>query len=237
VQALTNDLSTAEPHLVDAAWRPVVPDAIPKPSIRNTLSRGMVASASLHHFSVIWPGAMAIAVNGRPSEWICSAASDISVFPVPHSAMTAAVRSLSTFSQPPSQRQLGQGTVFEADSPIGAREDRPLFEARDSFAEFVRLTRGRTDADMLRCRLCWHASRRASLIWSGLRLPPHKERGAERWCPVQINERCGERIAQSLRKNSITLGLSRHPFLLLRRPPPGSQAARAFALRARSVSA
>lgn len=42
---------------------------------------------------------------------------------------------------------------------------------------------------------------------------------------------------QSFRRNSIKLGSSRHFFLIFRDRPPGSQAARAFALRARSVSA
>ena len=46
-----------------------------------------------------------------------------------------------------------------------------------------------------------------------------------------------QKLAQSLRKNSITLGSSSHLFLILRLPPPGSQAARALAFMARSVSA
>jgi hypothetical protein len=41
---------------------------------------------------------------------------------------------------------------------------------------------------------------------------------------------------QSLRKNSIRFGSSRHLFFR-RLPPPGSQAAKAFAFIARSVSA
>ncbi len=47
----------------------------------------------------------------------------------------------------------------------------------------------------------------------------------------------GPQDVQSLRRNSIMLGSSRHLFLILRLPPPGSQAARALAFVARSVSA
>jgi hypothetical protein len=100
VQALADDLPAVQSYFVDARWR-TVPDSIPPAVYQNTRNRGIVWSASLHHFNVIWPGAMTIAVNGRPSLWIWTDASDIKVFPVPHSAITAALRSVSHFFATP----------------------------------------------------------------------------------------------------------------------------------------
>src|SRR6266567_2077180 len=63
-----------------------------KPSITNALSPGIVVSPSLSHFGVRWLGTIATATNGLPPEATYKLAREIRVFPVPHSATTAAER-------------------------------------------------------------------------------------------------------------------------------------------------
>jgi hypothetical protein len=74
---------------------------------------------------------------------------------------------------------------------------------------------------------------------TGLSAPQSIGRGAT-FFVAHRPTRQGQSLAgstQSLRRNSMRLGSSRHFFLILRWPPPGSQAAKAFAFEARSVSA
>ena len=79
------------------------------------------------------------------------------------------------------------------------------------------------------------------LSWSTKQ--PHLKRVVFQVCHIKIGgggaplgSMSDARKVQSLRKNSIRCGSSRH-FFFRRFPPPGSQAARAFAFVARSVSA
>ena len=72
-----------------------------RPSMKKTRTRGRVRNASLAHFSTNWGGTMARAVNGLRSLCTWTAPSEISVLPVPHSAITAAPRaSFQRFTTP-----------------------------------------------------------------------------------------------------------------------------------------
>jgi hypothetical protein len=53
VQAVSDDLSAAQFHFVDTAWRAAIPNLIPQTVYQKHPESGIVCNASLHHFSVI----------------------------------------------------------------------------------------------------------------------------------------------------------------------------------------
>ena len=72
--------------------KPFEPTPFRTPSIMKTRTPGNVRKHSRAHFSTSCGGTIASAVNGRPSAWVKTLPSEMSVLPVPHSATAAAHR-------------------------------------------------------------------------------------------------------------------------------------------------